>query len=77
MGTNETIARWARYEHLDKPEPITLCWAPGHYAAEPTDHHWKAPDGIYWIDAPQFDTDITLWHGGDGLLQKIGESHAA
>ena len=71
MTDNEIIAKWEGFTKLDKPEPITLSWAPGHFAMEPTLHHWRDPEGTYWIDAPEYSRDIVLWHGG--LLKLIEE----
>jgi len=71
MTDNEIIARWAGFTQLDPPEPITLSWAPGHCDMGPTLHHWRDPEGTYWIDAPEYSRDITLWHGG--LLKLIEE----
>ena len=33
--------------------------------------YWTSPSGKASSDLPSFDTDITLWHGEDGLLKKI------
>ena len=71
MTDNEIIAKWAGFTKLDKPEPITLSWAPGHCDMGPTLHHWRDPEGTYWIDAPEYSRDITLWHGQTGLLKLI------
>jgi len=36
------------------------------------------PGGQYeWCGSIDFDTDITLWHGSDGLLKEIGTRHKA
>ena len=71
MTNNEIIAKWAGFTKLDKPEPITLSWAPGHFDTGPTLHHWRDPEGTYWIDAPEYSRDITLWHGPHRLLKLI------
>ena len=73
MTDNEIIAKWEGFTKLDKPEPITLSWAPGHCDVGPTLHHWRDPEGTYWIDAPEYSRDITLWHGPHRLLKLIEE----
>ncbi len=56
MTDNERIAEWQGWEKQECERNL---------------YNWKAPDDIYEYAVPDFDTDIGLWHGPDGLLYEI------
>ena len=58
MNNNERIARWLGWT-VDKFLPPT--W------------YFKDGDSVMRVKDFKPDTDITLWHGEDGLLSKIEE----
>lgn len=78
MNNNERIAEWAGAKPRDYHETIPVdgalaftsdCWTPGN---RPIIFRHKAYPGFSyaWMDWEP-DTDITLWHGEDGLLKTI------
>ena len=56
MTTNERIALWLGWRKIDSPQDA-FCW--------------KCDGGGLQDRPPQFDADITFWHGADGLLAEI------
>jgi len=78
MTDNERIAEWlgatTRDDHETVPADGTLaftsdCWTPGNHPIV-FRHRVHPGFGYAWVDWEP-DTNITLWHGPDGLLGEI------
>ena len=69
MTTNERIAEWAGWEEIESyGEGVRSI------GRVPRSHKdWN--DDFQYSFIPSFDTDITLWHGENGLLAEIENRH--